>query len=221
MLNRLLLISIIAVVLCSNCTREFDRPNLSEDPLITKYFSVAEIAELDKIIAFSDSCVMSIGNIREANPAYYHYIDQENSYAQETGDWFRAFDEEVKYNFLLNLDSNLINDIWHLGSPRSISNTDTILWFPEGLLCLDLRPNSRYMGMLNELGHKNEYFKEMRNSTKNIGGLSPSIAAGFFYNGHELNFDDTQSRLWASILLISFEESSQEKIDNYLKAVEN
>ena len=206
----------LIVLLCS-CSSKDNQLNLHDDPYLTKYFTTVEIAELEKIISFTDSCVMTNNKYQEVNPAYYYIIDS-MWYDISSVDGFGLIpiNEKMKYKFLFNLDTNLFNKIWYKYTPGIISSYDTTLYNPDGLISLEVNNNGDYVEMLEELGRSNAYFKDVSKGIQSAGGISPSVVSGFRHHARNMDFNEVQNRLWAAIFLLAMEESTQVRVERYL-----
>lgn len=211
---------IVFILLVASCTHDRSVSNLCDDLYLPKYFSNHELAELERVIAFVDSCVLARNKYEDLNAAYYHAIDSVWYYSSgENGMGSIPIDEKKKYQFLSTLDTNLFNKIWQKSSIRRISSRDTTILFPVGLYTLSVPPNCLYAEMLNELGVDDDYFKIVSNGIQSMGDISPAVVAMTIGEVREMDFEKAQYRLWAAVFLISREESAQVRVERYLKEI--
>ena len=183
---------------------------------IEKFFDKKEKKELVKIISFVDSLVLSKTKSKEIEKAYHQYLDllHENA-ANGNLEW--AFDEEMKYNFLFNIDSTVFNKIWFKSTTSRIVKTrDTTLYNPENFVSIDLNNTGDFVRFIHDLGKNSVYYKDFYGAIEISGGLSPSIVAGFLSNNKDFDFNNSNDRLWAAVFLLTLEESVEKKVKRYL-----
>ncbi len=209
---------IIIILFLTSCENESSlNKELKNDSYITKFFSSEEINEIEKIIKFVDNLIL-INNIHiDIDKAYHYYLDSINELAFEGDRNAMTFDEKIKYKFLFDLDNELFNEIWEKqNTSRLIHTRDTTLHNLENFITIDLNIKGKYLQMLNEIEDNNMLFKEIYNDSQAIGGLPPTLITGFFYYNHKYDFNEIHYRLWAAILLLSIEESYEQKVERYL-----
>ncbi len=211
-MNKLILILTTILIIANSCVGQNDL----DSKQIGKYFDKKEKKELVKIISFVDSLVLSKTELKEIDKAYHQYFDllHENA-ANGDLDW--AFDEEMKYNFLFNIDSTVFNKIWFKSTTSRIVKTrDTTLYNPEDFISIDLNNKGDFVKLIYDLGKNNEYYKDFYGAIEISGGLSPTIVAGFLYNHKNFDFNNSNDRLWAAVFLLTLEESVEKKVKRYL-----
>lgn len=209
---------IVLLLFLSSCTYENNlRKGLENDSYLTEYFTQGEIKELEKIIVFVDSLILTNNIHIDINKAYHYYLDSINNMSDEDFRNELPFDENIKYKFLFNLDNELFDEIWEKQNTAQLVHTrDTTLHNLENFITIDLNIKGKYLQMLNEIEDKNMLFKEIYNDSQAIGGLPPTLITGFFYYNHKYDFNEIHYRLWAAILLLSIEESYEQKVERYL-----
>ena len=183
---------------------------------VEKFFDKNERIELVKIISFVDSLVISKTKITDINKAYHKYLDLLHDNAENgTFDW--AFDEEMKYNFLFNIDTTGFNKIWFKSTTSRIVHTrDTTLYNPENFISIDLNNNGAFVKLIQKLGENSKYYKDFYNSIEISGALSPGIVSGFLYNHNDFDLNNSNDRLWTAVFLLTLEESVEKKVKRYL-----
>ena len=182
---------------------------------IEKYFDKKGRKELVKIISFVDSLVLSKTELNEIDKAYHQYLDLLHKNATN-GSLDRAFEEEMKYEFLFSIDSVVRNKIWIKETPRMMSNRDTTLYNPENYISIDLNNKGDFVRLVHDLGKSNEYYKDFYGAIEISGSLSPTIVAGFLSNHKDFDFNNSNNRLWAAVFLLTLEEPVEKKVKQYL-----
>ncbi|WP_347839000.1 hypothetical protein [uncultured Draconibacterium sp.] len=211
-MDKLIIILTTFLIIANSCFAQSDM----DSKQIEKYFDKKERKELVKIISFVDSLIISKTELKEIDKAYHKYLDLLHENAAN-GDLHWAFDEEMKYNFLFNIDSTVFNKIWFKSTTSRIVKTrDTTLYNPENFISIDLNNISDFVQLIKKLGKNNKYYKDFYDSIEITGALSPTIVAGFLYNHNDFDFNDSNDRLWAAVFLLTLEESVEKKVKRYL-----
>lgn len=211
-MNKLILVLTTFLIVSNYCFGQCDL----ESKQIRKYFDKKERKELVKIVSFVDSLVLSKTGLADTGEAYHRYLDMlhENA-AKGNLEW--AFDEEMKYDFLFNVDSVVFNKIWSKSTTSKIVKTsDTTLFNPENFISIDLNNTGEYVKLLQSLGQNNKCYKDFYEAIETAGALSPTIVAGFLNNHKEFNLQNSNDRLWTAIFLLSLEETVKKKVARYL-----
>jgi len=211
-MHKLILILTTILIFANSCVGQSDL----DSKQIKKYFDKQERKELVKIISFVDSLIISKTELKEIDQAYHQYLDLLHENAAD-GNWEWAFDEEMKYNFLFNIDTTVFNKIWLKStSSRIVKTRDTTLYNPENFISIDLNIIGDFVQLVEKLGNKNKYYKDFYEAIEVAGGLSPNIVAGFLYNHKDFNFNNCNDRLWTAVFLLTLEESAKKKVKRYL-----
>jgi len=211
-MHKLILILTTILIFANSCVGQSDL----DSKQIKKYFDKQERKELVKIISFVDSLIISKTELKEIDQAYHQYLDLLHENAAD-GNWEWAFDEEMKYNFLFNIDTTVFNKIWLKStSSRIVKTRDTTLYNPENFISIDLNIIGDFVQLVEKLGNKNKYYKDFYEAIEVAGGLSPNIVAGFLYNHKDFNFNNCNDRLWTVVFLLTLEESAKKKVKRYL-----
>ena len=206
-----LLLFLFASAFAQNPVNEFDTK------LYRKHFTEQERLELFKIVTFVDSIVQSQKYFSEIDKAYQYYYDSICTLFDSSFDEYPSIDEEEKFKFLFNLDSELFNKIWLKQIPRHVRTKDTILYSPVNFYYIDINNNGEYVKLLKKLGKTNRYYKQVQESILRSGGLCPVFYGGFFYQDFSFDFKNISDRLWFSIVLLTTEEPIEKKVERYLK----
>jgi hypothetical protein len=187
-----------------------------ETPLLQKYFTETERPLLAKMVQFTDSLVMANTKETQAEVAYHVYLDTIQS-LMKNGDWMNySFNEPEKQEFLFNLDTTFFNKIWEKSIPRIVKSKDTTLYSPENYFSLSLNYKGEYVKYLKEKGMENEFYKSVHESIENAGDISPVVFGTFLLKHRELNFGDSENRLWASVFILRMSDPMELKVKRYL-----
>lgn len=211
-MHKLSLLLITILIIATSCFGQSDLKSKH----IEKYFDKKERKELVKIISFVDSLVILKTELKDINKSYHQYFDMLNENAANgVLDW--AFDEEMKYDFLINIDTTVFNKIWlKTTTSRIVKTRDTTLYNPENFISIDLNNTGEFVRFIHDLRKNNEYYKDFYDAIEITGALSPSIVAGFLSNHKDFDFNNSNDRLWAAIFLLTLEESVEMKVKRYL-----
>jgi hypothetical protein len=213
-MKNLMIILLFATTICCSTKSKPEH----EMELVQKYFSQNEIKELTHIISFVDSLVLANNKYTNIDSAYHYYLDTQYKLLN-TGKLVNvAFDEELKYDLLFNIDSSLFEKIWIKSTYSEIVKTkDTVLYKPKNMCHIELNIGGCYMDLLRDLGIRNANYKDIYESCKVAGGLSASLFTSFVYQNKKYNFELFNDHMWGAIFLLTLEENVEEKVERYLK----
>lgn len=187
-----------------------------ETPLLKKYFTETERPLLAKMVQFTDSLVLANTKEMQAEEAYHVYLDTIQS-LMKNGEWMNyTFNEPEKQEFLFNLDTTLFNKIWEKSIPRIVKSKDTTLYSPENYFSLSLNYKGEYVKYLKEKGMENDFFKSVYENIEIAGDISPVVFGTFLLKHRELNFGDSENRLWASVFILRMSDPMELKVKRYL-----
>ena len=172
---------------------------------IEKFFSMKEINELNRIVAFVDSIVLSNSPYSDVNNSYWYYLDSlaEFGFSLGRSHWLEI-EPETKYDFLNKIDSVVFNKIWltYYDLPYRLRiHGETI----TGTLpvSIDLNPQGVFALYIKELGNRNEFYNNFYVNCYEAGGLSPTANANFFSNNNKFDFNNSNNRLFVAVLILS------------------
>ncbi|RLD68763.1 MAG: hypothetical protein DRI95_02075 [Bacteroidetes bacterium] len=213
---RYLIISFLFIGLLS--CNNLNSGNEFETSLYKKHFTKSERNELSNIVSYVDSLILSKNKYTEIDKAYHYYLDSVYQLAANGDESGLSFNEEQKYSFLFNIDTILFKKIWVKSTTSRIVRTrDTTLYYPNNFISIDLNNNGEYVDIIEELGKNSTYYKALHESIKAAGGLSPTAVSGFLYYNNDFDFNNLNNKIWASIFLLTTEESVEMKVKRYLK----
>ncbi len=191
--------------------------NEMENSLVVKHFTKAERLELSKIVSYVDGQVLLKNKYTDLNKAYHYYLDSVYQLAKSGKPKSISFDEQRKYEFLFSIDATLFNKIWKKStSAKMVRTKDTTLYQPQNYITIDLNYKGQYMELLKELGNKNKYYQNLAENTLISGGFSPVIFSEFLISNKNFDFNTIEDRLWASIFLLTLEESVDMKVKRFV-----
>jgi len=191
--------------------------NEMENSLFIKHFSKSERLELSRIVSFVDGEVLPKNKYTEINKACHYYLDSIYQLAKSGKHSAISFDEQRKYEFLFSIDATLFNKIWKKSTSAKIVKTkDTTLYQPQNYITIDLNYKGQYVELLKELGGKNKYYRNLAENMQLSGGFSPVIFSEFLNSNKNFDFNTIENRLWASIFLLTLEESVDMKVKKIL-----
>ena len=188
--------------------------DLARDKGLNKSFNENEIKGLEAMVQYVDNMVLKKTNKTEVHKAYHIYFENWD----QTSEYSMPFKENEKYPFLKSLDSSTFSSIWIFQTHVDmISVGDTIYRNLENFEILQVKPYSKYMNYLKEVGQDDSYFKKLHLEFESIGNLS--TASSFWFPKNHTNFDFTipKNRLWAVVYLLRIEEPFKMKLERYFK----
>jgi hypothetical protein len=187
--------------------------DLASDKCLSKVFNETEIKGLELMVLFVDDLVFENTNEIRPDRAYHRYFE-EIAQSQE----YIPFEENMKYQFLKSLDSAQFATTWAFSHNVGVfTYRDSIYRNPDFFSILVIKPYSKYMDYLEEVGKEDSYFKSLRKQMDDVGNISASSAYWFPQNHANFDFDIPKNRLWAAILLLNTEETYDTKLDRYYK----
>jgi hypothetical protein len=161
-----------------------------------------------------DNIVLNKENKVDANEAYQLYFEE----IAQAPEHIVPFKENIKYQFLKSLDSVQFASVWAFSHDVSIIKyRDSLYRNLDNFTTLHLKPYSKYMDYIEEVGKEDTYFKSLRKQMDDVGNLSASSAYWFPKNHANFDFNIPKNRLWVAIFLLSTEESYETKLDRYFK----
>ena len=188
--------------------------DLRSDKSLTKVFTDTEIKGLESMIQYVDDLVLDNGNKTGANEAYHLFFEE----IAQTPEYIVPFEENVKYQFLKSLDTAQFGAVWAFNDHIDlITYRDSIYRNLDNITTLELKPFSKYMDYLEEIGKEDPYFKSLRKLMSDVGNLSAYSAYWFPENHSKFDFNIPKNRLWAAIYLLTREETYEMKLDRYFK----
>lgn len=197
----------ISPVLCQ------EKLDLRSDKSISKIFSEKEIKGLELMMRYVDNMVSEGKKTNNFNSAYHLFLEK---IAQST-EYYAPFKETEKYQFLRGLDSVQFSAVWRFETDMKMLFIRDAIYrnlndFPQ----LVLKPFSKYMDYLEEVGKEDTYFNGIQKNFEAVGGFSAGDANWFPRNHSEFDFTITKNRLWAVIFVLGMEETYDMKLDRYL-----
>jgi len=210
-------IIIMSIILLS-CNNKSIHNKLANDSTIKKVFTKSEIRDLNKIVEFVDSIVISQSPNVSIDSAYHFFLDSLRI-RLTTERYFRAaLDQELKYKFIFSLNHELVRNIWNTDSiARHLKYKDTVLLNLTDYPRLDLKSQGKYMDYIKIIGENDLAFKELYNDVRMCGHLSNSLRIGYIRRHNMLNFEILENRFWIAIFILTLEERTDKKIERYLK----
>ncbi|MBC8770425.1 hypothetical protein H4O18_20690 [Arenibacter sp. BSSL-BM3] len=188
--------------------------DLRSDKSLTKVFTDTEIKGLESMIQYVDDLVLDNGNRTGANETYHLFFEK----IAKTPEYIVPFEENVKYQFLKSLDTAQFAAVWTFNDHIDlITYRDSIYRNLDNITTLELKPFSKYMDYLEEIGKEDPYFKSLRKLMSDVGNLSAYSAYWFTENHSKFDFNIPKNRLWAAIYLLTREETYEMKLDRYFK----
>jgi hypothetical protein len=206
------LIIFLSIVFSTNAITKQD---FLENKELNKFFNKAELLEISRMVDFIDSVVVYKTNENEISIAYHKYFD---SWYQCLDSCESGIDPDDVYKFISNLNQGLVEKIWIMETfVREVRTKDTILYDVDNFPSKGLNPTGNYLKYMKQIGRKDQYFKEISESIRMSGDLSPSMFAGFLYYNQRFDFNKIEYRLWASIFILTIEESVENKVERYIR----
>jgi len=90
------------------------------------------------------------------------------------------------------------------------------LYSPENFYSLSINYEGEYLKYLKEKGMENDFYKSVYESIQIAGDISPSTYAYLILKHRELDFGDTDYRLWASVFILRMSDPMELKVKRYL-----
>ena len=205
-------IAIISFLLATSQLLSQKGIDLTSDKSLTEIFNETEIKGLESMIRYVDNMVLNRKHKTDANEAYHLLFEE----IVQTSDYIVPFEEDLKYEFFESLDFIQFSSIWTFDYQiEMISTGDTVYRDLKHIKMLHVKPFSKYMTYLEEIGKEDPYFKKIREDFENIGNLSAS-SYQLFPEGHtNFDFNIPKNRLWATVYLLRREEPIEKKLDRY------
>jgi hypothetical protein len=190
-----------------------EKLDLRGDESISKTFSEKEIEGLESMVGYVDNLVIKTKNEPNIDNAYHLFFEK---IAQST-EYDVPFEETEKYQFLKSLDSVQFSAVWRFDSHMDmLTIRDTVYRNLDNFPQLVIKPFSKYMDYLEEIGKEDPYFQGIHKNFKNVGGFSAADFGLFLRNHSVFDFTIQKNRLWAVIFSLGMEENYELKLDRYL-----
>ncbi len=191
-----------------------NRVDITSDTSLNKVFNQTEIRGLESMIQYVDDMVLNRENITDVNEAYHQYFEE----IAQTREYIVPFEENEKYKFLEGLDSLQFSSIWRFSYDVKFINTgDTIYRNLKNFKMLEIKPFSKYMDYLKDIGRNDVYFKNLQQEFDGAGNMMLNTSEWFPKNHMNFDFTIPKNRLWAAIYLLRREENTKMKLHRYLK----
>lgn len=190
-----------------------EKPDLGRDGSISGTFSETEIEGLESMVRYVDNMVTKGKNGQDIDNAYHQFFEK---IAQST-EYNAPFKETEKYRFLKSLDSVQFSAVWRFDSYIDMLTVrDTVYRNLDNFPQLDIKPFSKYMDYLEEVGKGDSYFRGLHRNFEAAGGFSAGDSGWFLRNHSVFDFTVPKNRLWAAIYILGMEETYEMKLDRYL-----
>lgn len=207
----LTLILISVMISCQN------QPNLKKDKLLNEFFNKNEILELESMVSFVDKLVLERTKETDINKAYHLFFEDMSRKMSDSSFHIVAFPENVRYEFLENMDTIVFHEIWDMSTHLQYAGyKGTIYRDLENFKQLSLNPTGRYVEYMKALGETDDFFESLHNRIVVAGDLPVGIMAWFRANHNKFDFNVPKNRLWASIYILRLEEPFGMKLERYL-----
>ena len=209
---KVILIIVYSLLVSSHifCQENLD---LRDDVLISSTFTEREIEGLETMIQYVDNKVTQESIDPSINKAYHLFFEK----ISKSKEYYAPFGETEKYQFLNSLDSVQFSAVWKFETDIQVLNTgDTIYRNLKNIPQLVIKPFSKYMDYLKEVGKEDSYFDALQKNFTTIGSFSLDDFVWFFKNHSTFNFTIPKNRLWAVIYILRMEETMDKKLERYL-----
>ncbi|GGW26857.1 hypothetical protein [Arenibacter certesii] len=190
-----------------------NKTDLRSDKAFTKVFKDIEINGLNAMVQYVDQMVLEYGHSTDINEAYHFYFEGIKQAPNKI-----PFREDAKYEFLKSLDSLQLSTVWRFERDIvMIRIKDTVYRNLKNFPQLYIKPFSKYMLYLENVGKGDAYYYGIRKKFENAGGFSTCDANWFARNHSRFDFNIPKNRLWAAINLLSREETTEMKFNRYIE----
>jgi len=208
------LIVILSFLLATTQLWSQKKIDLTSDESLINVFNETEIKGLESMIQYVDDMVLNRENETDINKAYHLFFEE----IARSKEYIVPFEEIEKYKFLESLDSIQFATIWNFAYQMDMINTgDTIYRNLDNFKMLDIKPYSKYMDYLKVIGKDDSYFKYLQQEFEGAGNLMQDSSEWFPKNHTNFDFNIPKNRLWAAVYLLRREETTEMKLDRYLK----
>lgn len=188
--------------------------DLFADKDLSRVFSAKEIESLSLMISFVDSAVVAITNNENVADAYHGFFDAYGNGLKEVSKKITPFDEKEKYDFLKSLDKGAFEAIWRFNTHIDrLRYKDTILINVDYVTCLEVNPLGRYMEYIEQVGKKDERYKDLHDFIFAMGDLS--ISTGLWTVHEKFDFSIVKNRIFAAIYILRIEDAYATKLDRF------
>lgn len=197
-----------------------DKLNLKSGASISKAFSENEIEGLEAMVRYVESMLIETKNEPNLDKAYHLLFEKASEINERgaVGEYVAPFVETEKYEFLKSLDSVQFAAVWRFDSHIDMLTVrDTTYRNLDNFPQLIIKPFSKYMDYLKEIGKEDAYFQKIQYHFESIGGYSAGDYGWFLRNHSKFDFTVPKYRLWAVINILRMEEPYEMKLDRYLK----
>jgi hypothetical protein len=166
---------------------------IKDDPNVQEIFNSDEIPELDMIIKYFDSTIIT--NTKNQNIAQaYHEFFEKISNNESLQDLKKILDNDNDTKAFIKKFKNrkVFKEIWKYSydyrhKPGDIS-----------YMHLSLNLQGKYFKLLKSIGKNNVFIKEYVNSVQSAGCINPSLIAFIIKNHNAMDFQKPANRLfWA------------------------
>ncbi len=190
-----------------------EKLDLRSDETISKAFSEKEMEGIEAMVRYVENMLIKTKNEPNIDKAYHLFFEE----VAESTEMYASFKETEKYQFLKSLDSVQFAAVWRFESHIDfLTIRDTTYRNLDNFPCLDIKPFSKYMDYLKEIGKKDSYFQGIQKHFESIGGYSAGDYGWFLRNHSTFDFTVPKYRLWAVINILRMEEPYEMKLDRYL-----
>ncbi len=190
-------IIIFVSVLILDCNN-IDQKSISEDKMLSKTYTVEQIAFLDEILSYYDSTIICLTNIKNVDLAYHSFCESLDSDLEKM---YKQLEVINSPKFLKNkglMDHPFFHEIWKVEKMVDIEAV-------KGYERFELNHKGGVIKILKLLKKRNKVFKKYLDIFLTSGGIPPSLAGGFHHVHNKFDFNDCKVRLWFAIHFTTIE----------------
>jgi hypothetical protein len=220
MMRNLIILILLVLAIQQSFAQRIEK--LKVDKTAKMIFTSTELKGIKEMIQFVDGLVSDSTDIEDINHAYHAYFNNCKSYI-EAGTFYPALlKDSVKFEFLETIDKTAFDAIWRIDdSVRKIRFRTLALDSVIGIKTLELNYLGKYLKYLEETGSADSRYDGIFETIEIAGDISPSTATWFPMHHVEFDFSLFKDRLWATVFLLRMGDPLEEKVERYLKGINN
>ena len=212
-MKNLIFAFLYAFMFLTSCTPKAGA-SLEKDPLVLKYFSPEEAAQLKQVLNFFDEAICKSENASSQNmeECYRRFFARMPAWELK-GTIEIDIPVEGQYALMQRIDKNLFDKIWTEGwKAYRVRDED---YRPTGQLDTffvhDLYQKSDYIKFLGDVGRENEKTAFYHDKFMQVGDISPTMVSFMMKELNEQDMMDERTRLMMAIHYLTLNEKIEER----------
>ncbi len=188
----------VFIILLMACTKS---PDYETDEIFTATFSDEDIVEINTLIAFVDSVVLSETDMEDINMAYASYLKKLVT-AMHAGNDIVPINFKDKFSFLEQVKKSTLGEFWY----NFTSYYDPKLYPEPYNRFLSINVYGKYVEYMGEVGKSDSIHYYVHDNIVGMGDISSSLVIEFMADSSNIDYHLIKNRLLSMVCIMGIAE---------------